>query len=117
MNLKAISWLLKHRDLLMAVVEAAKGWDRDAPYVEQWSIVDRIARLILPVVEKEQLTYKQLWGYTDDDFSPLSLHDGDVQLLQAGAEVQALGIDWKLFVEVVLPIVISILEAIVGRNR
>jgi hypothetical protein len=116
MNIKVLTWLLKHRELLMAVVEAAKGWDKDAPYVEQWSIVDRIARLVLPVVQKEAVTAKQLWGYTDDELSPLSLHDGDVALLQAGAEVQAMGIDWKLFVEVVLPIVISILEAIVGRR-
>lgn len=116
MNLKVLSWLLKHRDLLLSVVEAAKGWDRDAPYIEQWSIVDRIARLVLPVIEKEAVTAKQLWGYTDDDLNPLSLHDGDVQLLQAGAEVQAMGIDWKLFVEVVLPIVISILEAVIGRR-
>ena len=116
MNLKVLSWLLKHRDLLMAVVEAAKGWDKDAPYVEQWSVVDRIARLILPVIEKEAVTAKQIWGYTDDDLEPLSLHDGDVRLLAAGAEVQAMGIDWKLFVEVILPIVVSILEAIIGRR-
>jgi hypothetical protein len=116
MNIKILSWLLKHRNLLMAVVEAAKAWDRDAPYVEQWEVVDRIARLVLPVIEREQVTAKQLWGYTNDDYEPLSLDDGDVIILGAGAEVQALGIDWKLFVEVVLPIVVAILEAIIGRK-
>lgn len=116
MNLKVLQWLVKHRDLLVTVVSVAKGYDRDAPYVEQWDVVDRIARLVLPVIEAEQVKAQDIWGYTDDDLSPMSLHDGDVVLLRSGAEVHAMGVDWKLLVEVVLPIVIAILEAIIGRK-
>jgi hypothetical protein len=117
-NIKVVTWLVKHRDVLSKVIEVAKGYRKDASYTDQWAIVDSIARLILPVLEAESVQPKAFFTYGNEDIDGLveSLQDGDVQLLSAGSEVAALGIDWKLFVEVILPIVISILEALAGRR-
>jgi hypothetical protein len=117
MNIKVVTWLVRHRDVLSKIIEVAKGYRKDAPYSEQWAVVDAIARLILPVLERESVQAKAFFTYGNEDLEGVaqSLREGDVQLLAAGAEVAALGIDWKMFVEVVLPIVIAILEALAGR--
>ena len=117
MNIKVLTWLVRHRDLLLAVVKEAQSFKPDAPYIEQWNVVDKIARLVIPVLQSENVDPKMFWGYgnTDVDGTLHALHDGDVQLLAAGAEVQALGVDWKQLADVVLPIVIAILEALLRR--
>lgn len=108
MNIKALQWLLKHREMLLKVVEVAKKFRKDAPYLEQWAIADAIARIVLPVLEAESVTPRLFSMDWDEDFTVASI--------SAGAEVGSLGIDWKLMVEVILPIVISILEMFVKRQ-
>ena len=103
MNLNLIRWLLAHKDVLLRVIEAAKKFDRDTDYLAQWNVIDEIARIVIPVFAKEGLTaYSLTNGWFEED---------DVQAFALGAEVQALGIDWKTLVEVVLPILIAILKA------
>jgi hypothetical protein len=116
-NIKVLTWLVRHRDLLVAVVKEAQAFKTDAPYIEQWNVVDKIARLVIPVLQAENVDPKMFWGYgnTDVDGALHSLHDGDVQLLAAGADVQAMGVDWKTLADVVLPIIIAILEALLRR--
>jgi hypothetical protein len=113
MNLKALQFLLRHREVLLAVVAVAKKFPDSASYLDKWIVVDEIARLVIPVLEKE-LDAPKLLSFEDDDY--LLPRQYDAKVLEAGAEFGALGIDWKLLVEVVIPIVISILEAVIGRK-
>lgn len=104
MNLQLIRWLLAHRDLLVQVIEAAKKFDRESTYVEQWAVIDSIARLVIPVFEKEELTaYSLLNGWFDED---------QAHAFSLGAEVQAMGVDWKSLIDVVIPLLVAILKAL-----
>jgi hypothetical protein len=110
-NLKVVKFLLANQAALLKVVEIAKSWRKDLPYVEQWALVDSIARIIIPILESQAVGPKALTvsRFRDADFEE---QDYEALAFQAGAEVSALGVDWKLLVEVVLPIVISILKAL-----
>ncbi|NBT75746.1 MAG: hypothetical protein EBT15_07230 [Betaproteobacteria bacterium] len=112
MNLKVLQWLLKNKNTLLQVVEVAKGFRKDAPYLEQWQIVDRIARLVIPLIEADANVSKLL-SFDLDGYHALENHE--VSLLATGAEVQALGIDYRLLLETVIPIIIAILEALVRK--
>jgi hypothetical protein len=112
MNLKLIQWLLKHRDALLKVVEIAKRFDRGAPYLAQWALVNEIAQIVLPIFEAEAVGLKALTY----DFEDLVTVPYDEQAFALGAEVSALGVDWKAIIEVLLPILIAILQAIGPRE-
>jgi hypothetical protein len=117
MNLKVLKWLLAHRDALVQIVEIAKGYNKTLPFIKQWEIVDRIARIVIPVLEAESVSPRAL---SDDGFYILSNIDDDnreVELLAAGATVVALGIDWKIVVETVLPIILAILKALLKDDE
>ncbi len=102
MNLQILRWLLAHRDLLIKVLEAAKKYSRSLPLVEQWAIVDEIARIVIPVLEKESVDVEaMLWG-----------QDDEVEAFSMGAEVQAMGVDWRTIIEILLPILIKILQSL-----
>jgi hypothetical protein len=109
MNIKALQWLLKHREMLLKVVEIAKKFRKDAPYLEQWAIADEIAKVILPVFQKEVDAQAILLMDWDENY--------EVAAMTVGAEVGALGIDWKLMIEVILPMVIAVLELFVKRQQ
>lgn len=108
-NLQILKWLLKHKTVLLQVVELAKTFDKDGPYLEQWDVVDKIARLVIPALEAEAVQPKLLALDWDGEY--------DYSALALGAEVSALGIDYRLLLEVVVPIIIAILEALVGRKE
>jgi hypothetical protein len=107
MNLKVLRWLLQHRDVLMKVIEASKKFNRDGLYIDQWEVIDQIARLVIPVFEKEGVDAATVLGYdwTDDE-------ENEVAAFALGAEVHAMGVDWKQLVDVILPILIAILKAL-----
>ncbi len=108
MNLKLIHWLLKHRDVLIQVISLAKKFDRDGSYISQWEVVDEIARVVIPVFEKEGT---DVHGLTSQEYD----WDADtVGAFALGAEVSALGVDWQALVQVVIPILIAILKALAG---
>lgn len=111
MNLQILKWLLANKDALLRVVELAKSFDRTAPYLSQWEVVDKIARIVLPILE-QQAVQPRLLGFDSD-----VLDQYDVAYLAAGAEVQALGIDYKLLIDTIIPIIIAILQAILGRDE
>lgn len=115
MNLKVLSWLLRHRDLLVAVLKVAQDYRPGMSYAEQWEIVDKIARLVIPVLQSEEVEVRTFWAITNEDVEAMSLYDQDSQLMAAGAEVQALGLDWKTLANVVLPILIAILEGLLKK--
>lgn len=103
MNLKLIQWLIKHRDVLMAVIEAAKKFDRSADYMSQWSVVDQIARIVIPVFAKEGTDVRSL---SESDW------EEGISAFAVGAEVSALGVDWQALLQIVLPILIGILKSL-----
>jgi hypothetical protein len=110
MNMQILQWLLKNRDVLLQVVAVAKTYDKNKSYLTQWEVVDKIARLVLPILEAETIQPKLLamdWDFEDDGASAMS----------AGADLHALGIDYKLILDVVIPIIIAILQALVGREE
>ena len=115
MNLKALQFLLRHREVLLAVAAVAKRFPDAASYLDKWTVVDEIARLVIPVLEKELDGPKLLTVDDDEDLFAAPM-EYDAKVLALGAEFGVLGIDWKLLIEVVIPIVIAILEAIVGRK-
>lgn len=109
MNLKILQFLLRHREVLLKVVEAAKGFQHAETYADRWAIVDTIARLVIPVLEEELKSNRLL---SDE---PKTLEEYDAKVMSAEAEFNTLGIDWKLLVEVIIPLLISILEAVAKR--
>lgn len=111
MNIKVLQWLLAHRDILLKIVEVAKDFSRHKPYIEQWDVVDKIARLVIPVLASEEVKPQDI---ADED--SLSWDEHDVAAFAAGAEVQAMGIDWKTLVEVIMPLVIAILQALAAKK-
>jgi len=112
MNLKIVQWLLKHREALLKVVEIAKKFDRNAPYLAQWAVVNEIAKIVLPILEAEAVQPK-FFGWDDNgDLAVDTPSAYDARVFSAGAEVAALGIDWKTIVDVLIPILIAILQAV-----
>lgn len=111
MNLKVLKWLLAHREALVQIVEIAKGYDRNLSRVKQWEIIDRIARIAIPILDAELSSPRAL---VDEGFYLLGNEDWenrDAELVACGGDVVALGFDWKIIVETVLPLVIAILKA------
>lgn len=113
MNIKVLQWLLARRDVLLKVVEVAKNFSRHKPYLEQWSVIDQIARILIPVLAAEEVKPATVLG-EDDGWD--SYEDLEVRMLGAGAELAALGIDWKMLIEAILPIVIAILQALATKT-
>lgn len=110
MNLKIVKWLLAHQSALLQVVEIAKGYDKTKPWVVQWDVVDKIARIVLPIMESELATPKTL--AVDEPVA-----DREVQILALQTQYAALGIDWKLVVEVIIPLIVALLRAISGTEE
>lgn len=110
MNLKVLQWLIAHRELLMQVVAVVKRYNKDATLLEKWVLVDEVARLVIPVVQDND----EVLGLLAQDYMDF---DADTEVSFAmGADVAALGVDWRLVVEVLLPVVISILEALACKK-
>lgn len=122
MNIKVLQWLLKNQAVLLKVVEVAKGWKKDALYADQWAIVDAIARLVIPLLEQEKVSPKALAStfdyYMDSDGNVVTGSEPYPQaVFAAGYQTAALNIDWKLLIDVVLPLVISILQALAAKEK
>lgn len=103
MNLNLMRWLLAHRDLLSQVLEAVKGYNKNLPPLEQWAIVDKVARLVIPALTSNEVKDFTLYDYQNDDtYSAMAL----------GAEFSAAGVDWYTILKVLIPIIEIILRAI-----
>lgn len=106
MNLSVLRWLLSHRAVLTQVLEAAKAWNPDADLLAKWQVVDQIARLLLPVFASEDVSLMTIENTTD-----YAAYDID-EAFELGVQAAALGINWKQLIEVIVPIVIALLEAL-----
>lgn len=116
MNVKVIKFLLANQNALLKIVEIAKSWRQDLPYVEQWALVDSIARIIIPILEAQAVAPKALATHNiyDDAMDEIQY---EALIFGAGVEFSMLGIDWQLLTEVILPIVISILKALAAGKE
>lgn len=103
MNLKLMRWLLAHRELLQQIIEIVKSYKADSTLIAKWTLVDKLARLIIPVVTAEDL--RLLKADWDDDYDT-------VGAFAIGTEYAALGIDWELVVKILLPILEIIIKAL-----
>jgi len=103
MNLQILRWLLAHKDLLLQVVEIVKGWSKDLPLLEQWAIVNKVATLVLPLLNKQDVAHLSAPDWDADD---------PVNAFAFGAEVQSLGFDWSLILTVIIPILQVIIQAL-----
>ena len=110
MNLKVLQWLIAHRELLMQVVAVVKRYNQDATLLEKWVLVDEVARLVIPVIQDND----EVLGLLTRDY--IDWEDDSEVSFAMGADVAALGVDWRLIVELVLPVVISILEALACKK-
>ena len=111
MNVKVVKFLLANQAALLALVEIAKKWRKDLPYEDQWELVNQAAKVIIPVLKAQAVSPKAL---TKHRFSDADFEETDYEALAftAGAEFASLGVDWKLLIDVILPIVLSILKAL-----
>ena len=106
MNLKMLQWLLAHRDLLTKVLEVVKAYSKDLPVVAKWEIVDKVARLIIPVLSEADLRAMQSFDWDEDT---------EVGAFALGAEYSALGMDWNFVLTNLIPIlrlIIAMLETL-----
>jgi hypothetical protein len=106
MNLKILQWLLKHREALLRVVEIAKKFDRASSYLAKWAVANEIAQIVLPILEAETVKLSSFDGpvlLSAEEYGPLMV------------EYSALGVDWKVIVDVVIPILIAILQAVASK--
>ena len=110
MNLKVLQWLIAHRELLMQVVAVVKQYSQDATLLEKWVLVDEVARLVIPVIQDND----EVLGLLTRDY--MDWEDDSAVSFAMGADVAALGVDWRLIIELVLPVVISILEALACKK-
>jgi hypothetical protein len=106
MNFAILRWLLQHRDVITKCVDILKEWDADAPLMDRWAIIDAVARVVIPVISKEDMVAMQYPEF-EDDMSALSL----------GAEIQQLGFDWALLVRTLVPIIMAILQSLVPSDE
>lgn len=103
MNLKVLQWLIAHRDLLTQVLEVVKGFKKDLPVLSQWEIVDKVARLVIPVLSKEDLRAMYAWDMPEDEA---------VSAFALGTEYSALGLDWSFVIGTLVPILRIIIAAL-----
>jgi hypothetical protein len=106
MNLKILRWLLAHREVLTQIIDAVKSFDRTASPMKNWELVDRIARLVIPVLSEEDI---KILSSKPDDWTD----DYDtVSSFALGAECAAQGFDWALIAKVLIPILELIIKAL-----
>jgi len=109
-NLALIKWLISHRDVLMECISIVKDYDHEASLLDKWEIVDRLAKVIIPVVEGEDietLAYGEPYLIADDNYSAMS----------CGADLAALGVDWQMLITTLAPILIAILRALAPEDE
>jgi|GEM_PF-1628383 len=111
-QIQVLQWLIANRDLLTKAIEVAKQFSRHKPYMEQWSVIDQLARLLIPVLLKGDVSPKAFGMVNDDSSLRHYGPDYDAKMLALGAEVGAMGVDWKAVIEVLLPVIMAILDAL-----
>jgi len=106
MNLKVLHWLLKYKRELLEIVSIAKTFRPDLPLGEKWKLIDEIAKILIPVIETETKAV-----------ALLAAEEPELSALAIEGDINALAIDWQLVIDVIIPIVISILQALAAKKE
>src|SRR5210317_35968 len=104
-NLSVIRWLIANREVLAKCVEIVSKFEAESSLLEKWDIVDEIARVIIPLIEFEDAV-EMLWESGDE-----------YEAMSQGVELQALGVDWQMIVNTVVPIIVAILRALTSSQQ
>jgi len=110
MNLTLVRWLIAHRDVLMECISIVQDFDMESSLISRWDVVDRLARVIIPAIEGEDiesLAFGEPTMFSDVD---------EYTSMACGADLAALGVDWRTLVSTLMPILIAILKAIVSSD-
>jgi hypothetical protein len=101
MNMQIVKWLIANRDVLLKVIEAVKPWRKELAPIDHWNIVDQVARIVIPALTPADIQALTTYSYGDEE---------PVEAFALGAEVNALGLDWVTLIQVIIPILQSILR-------
>lgn len=107
MNLQVIRWLIANREVLTNCIEIVQGFDMESPLIERWDVVDKVARQIIPLLSSDDVL--ELHSHTmfgDDEYSAMS----------CGVELQAMGVDWQLVINALVPIIVAILQSLMPAD-
>jgi SNF family Na+-dependent transporter len=91
--------------VLAKCVEIVSKFEAESSLLEKWDIVDEIARVIIPLIEFEDAV-EMLWESGDE-----------YEAMSQGVELQALGVDWQMIVNTVVPIIVAILRALTSSQQ
>lgn len=113
-QIQILQWLIANRDVLTKAVEIAKKFSRHTPYLEQWGVVDQLARLLIPAFFKGDVAPQAV---DEDDDVKFYGPAYDAKMLALGAEIGALGIDWKTVIDTLLPVIMAVLDLIAKMQK
>lgn len=102
MNLSLIRWLINHREVLTKCLAIAQKYDHSDSLLEKWGLVNELAQILIPLFDREGDDALELLWESSNEYGAFS----------AGAELQALGVDWKMVVNVLVPIILSIIRSL-----
>jgi hypothetical protein len=91
--------------VLAKCVEIVSKFEAESSLLEKWGIVDEIARVVIPLIEFEDAV-EMLWESGDE-----------YEAMSQGVELQALGVDWQMIVNTVVPIIVAILRALTSSQQ
>lgn len=91
--------------MLAKCVEIVSKFEAESSLLEKWDIVDEIARVVIPLIEFEDAV-EMLWESGDE-----------YEAMSQGVELQALGVDWQMIVNTVVPIIVAILRALTSSQQ
>jgi len=91
--------------VLVKCVEVASKFEADSSLIEKWDLVDEIARVVIPLLEEEDAV-EMLWESGDE-----------YEAMSQGVELQALGVDWQMIVNTLVPIIVAILRSLTASQQ
>ncbi len=108
MNLQVIRWLVKNRQTLTNCMEIVKDFDPKSPLIDRWNVVDKVAREVIPLLSSEDLA--EMGASWLDDYD-------EYTAMSCGSELMAMGFDWKLVIEALVPVIVAILQALMPAEE
>lgn len=108
MNLQVIRWLVKHRQTLTNCMEIIKDFDPNSPLIERWDVIDKVAREVIPLLSSEDVS--EMGASWIDDYDEYSA-------MSCGSELQAMGVDWRLVLNALVPVIVAILQALMPAEE
>jgi len=101
MNLQVMKWLLANRSVVSSVLDAVKGWKADLSLAEKWSIISKVAAIVVPLLDKKTVQSMMAAAGNHEVVEALSVDKQGVEML---------GVDWPTVIKVIVPIINFILQ-------